>query len=131
MEVTHEMYDEFLDEIYGEIKIGYLTFNASDIVKELDPIAYRVGFSDYEDMMSEEQREGAPPLLVLTIILYFIILIRVSYISTKYSDFAKSKNKKFFRKSSNLNLQIFSDLPGYQFYSPKTPHNNTSQNNTS
>ena len=54
MEVTYEMYDEFLDEIYGEIKIGYLTFNASDIVKELDPIAYQTGFSDYEDMMAEE-----------------------------------------------------------------------------
>ena len=51
-EITTEMYDEFLDEIYGEIKLGYLTFSPSEIIKTLDPIAYRVGMSDYEDSLS-------------------------------------------------------------------------------
>lgn len=43
-----EMYDEALDE-QGEVKIGTLTFYPSQILKECDPIAYRVGFSDWLD----------------------------------------------------------------------------------
>ena len=52
-EITTEMYDEFLDEIYGEVKLGYLVFSPSEIIKTLDPIAYRVGMSDYEDSLTE------------------------------------------------------------------------------
>jgi hypothetical protein len=43
-----EMYDEALDE-QGEVKVGTLTFYPSQILKECDPIAYRVGFSDWLD----------------------------------------------------------------------------------
>lgn len=48
-----ESYDEVLDS-YGEVKIGYLVFMPSTIVKECDPIAYRVGFSDYCDSQNWE-----------------------------------------------------------------------------
>ncbi|MCT7478222.1 gas vesicle protein GvpG, partial [Escherichia coli] len=40
-----ENYDDWLDEIYGEIMIGNISFLPSRILKELDPIAYRCGFS--------------------------------------------------------------------------------------
>jgi hypothetical protein len=43
-----ELYDEALDE-QGEVKVGTLTFYPSQILKECDPIAYRVGFSDWLD----------------------------------------------------------------------------------
>lgn len=43
-----EMYDEALDE-QGEVKVGTLTFYPSQILKGCDPIAYRVGFSDWLD----------------------------------------------------------------------------------
>lgn len=43
-----QMYDEALDE-QGEVKVGTLTFYPSQILKECDPIAYRVGFSDWLD----------------------------------------------------------------------------------
>lgn len=41
----HERYDDMLDEVYGD----FLNMPASRILKETDPIAYRVGFSDWVD----------------------------------------------------------------------------------
>lgn len=52
-----EKYDEWLDEIYGEIMIGCISFLPSHILKELDPIAYRCGFSDYIDSLDIEDDE--------------------------------------------------------------------------
>ncbi len=52
-----ENYDEWLDEIYGEIMIGNISFLPSRILKELDPIAYRCGFSDYIDSLDIENDE--------------------------------------------------------------------------
>ena len=45
-EVADE-YEELLDEVYPDVQIGDLTFTAGRIVRELDPIAFRVGVSDY------------------------------------------------------------------------------------
>lgn len=45
----HRRYDDMLDEVYGEIKFGELTFWPSGIIRELDPIAYRCGFGDFID----------------------------------------------------------------------------------
>ena len=39
-EMINEMVDEMLDE-QGPVQIGNLTFYPSDIVKQMDPIAYR------------------------------------------------------------------------------------------
>lgn len=50
-----EQYDEMLDEVYGEIKIGTLTFSPSRVLRELDPTAYRIGLSEYEDSLMEEE----------------------------------------------------------------------------
>lgn len=49
-----EQYDELLDEIYGEVKLGNLTFSPSRIIRELDPIAYRTGLNDYYDSLGDE-----------------------------------------------------------------------------
>ena len=42
-------YVEFLDEMYEEVTIGCSTFQPSDILKELDPTAFRCGMVDWED----------------------------------------------------------------------------------
>ncbi len=55
--MTEEMYDEMLNDVYGTFKIGYLEFDAADILKSCDPIAYRVGLSDYESFSEEEENE--------------------------------------------------------------------------
>lgn len=46
-EVDEEEYRNFLDEIYPAVELGSLTFDASKIIEELDPIAFRVGMADY------------------------------------------------------------------------------------
>jgi hypothetical protein len=42
-------YDEMLDETYGEVVIGSCSFYPSEIMKQMDEIAYNVGFDDYVD----------------------------------------------------------------------------------
>lgn len=44
-----EQFDEFLDEITGEVDILGMTFLPSRILKEMDPIAYRTSLFDYID----------------------------------------------------------------------------------
>jgi hypothetical protein len=44
---TEEDYDQMLDECYGEVKMGSFTWNPSYVLKNLDLVAYRCGFSDY------------------------------------------------------------------------------------
>ena len=47
-------YDDWLDELeYDGVKVGSLTFQASDVLKNCDPIAYRCGFTDYQESMRE------------------------------------------------------------------------------
>ena len=45
-------YDEMLDEVYEDIQIAGSSYGTSYALKEIDPIAYRVGFLDWLD--SEE-----------------------------------------------------------------------------
>ena len=56
-EMTDEQYGELLDEIYGDVEVCGNTYNASYALKELDPIAYRVGKSDYESSYDLDEVE--------------------------------------------------------------------------
>lgn len=54
-------YAEFIDECHDEIKIGCYTFSPSRVLKELDPIAFNCGLSEFiDDELSErpERFEG-------------------------------------------------------------------------
>jgi peptidoglycan hydrolase CwlO-like protein len=44
-------YDNWLDEVSGMVVIGSLKYSASHVLSEVDPIAYRCGFSDYCDSL--------------------------------------------------------------------------------
>lgn len=48
---AYEMYDDMLDEIYGDSMGSY---PASRVLKAVDPIAYRVGFHDYVDSLESD-----------------------------------------------------------------------------
>jgi hypothetical protein len=48
--MTEEMFDEMLDELYPVYKIGELTFYPSQILKDCDPIAYRISKSEMEEL---------------------------------------------------------------------------------
>ena len=55
-EITEQEFDEYLDEIYPPFYIGEVQFFASDVLKNCDPIAYRVAMSDYESYLEEEEQ---------------------------------------------------------------------------
>jgi hypothetical protein len=50
-----QQFDEFLDEIYGTVKIAGYEYNTSQALKEVDPIAYSVGMNDYESSLEENE----------------------------------------------------------------------------
>jgi len=50
--VWSDFYDDLLNEA-GIFTIGTLEFLPSDILKALDPIAYRCGLADFESYMLE------------------------------------------------------------------------------
>jgi len=41
-------YDDMLDEL-GDVTIGTLSYSASRVLEEIDPVAYRCGLTDYVD----------------------------------------------------------------------------------
>ena len=47
-EATDDEYDDFLDEVNPDISIGSLTYSPSQVLKSVDPVAYRCGKSEYE-----------------------------------------------------------------------------------
>lgn len=51
---AYERYDNMLNECYVEIEIGHSRFDPADVLKELDPVAYNVGFSDYTNSLLED-----------------------------------------------------------------------------
>ena len=57
MSAVREMIEEMVDDALdcdGEVEIGSLTFSRSQIVRELDPIAYRMMLTDYADSMIQD-----------------------------------------------------------------------------
>ena len=51
---AYEMYDEMLDECNEDPKICGMSYCTSRALKEVDPIAYRCGFSDYTASLEED-----------------------------------------------------------------------------
>ena len=52
-----QMFDEMLDESYPPVVIGNLTFYASQILANCDPIAYRISVDEYADFLQEQEDE--------------------------------------------------------------------------
>ena len=48
-EEAEEQYSDMLDEITGPVIILGMKYTASRVLREVDPIAYRVGLHDYID----------------------------------------------------------------------------------
>jgi|GEM_PF-2380239 len=45
--IDEDDYDAMLDDCYGPIDVCGIKYGASDVLKAVDPIAYRCGLSDY------------------------------------------------------------------------------------
>jgi hypothetical protein len=42
-------FDDFLDDLYGNVRIGPYTYATSEALSNTDPTAYRCGFADWLD----------------------------------------------------------------------------------
>ena len=49
-----EMYDEMLDDCEGPVELCGMTYSASQVLREVDPVAYRCGFNDYVDSLTDD-----------------------------------------------------------------------------
>ena len=56
--IDESMYDDMLDEIYGDIEICGYSYSASLAFERVDPIAYNVGFNDYTSNMDIDLPES-------------------------------------------------------------------------
>lgn len=54
-ELTEKDYDEFLNEVYGDINVCGLKYPASQVLYEVDPIVYRCGMADWESAEYENR----------------------------------------------------------------------------
>ena len=52
-----ESFCQMLDEIYPNVKIGYSTFTASEILECCDPIAFSIGLIEHQDYLAEMENE--------------------------------------------------------------------------
>ena len=46
-----DLYKDVLDQTYGTVMVAGMEYETSRALYELDPIAYRVGFSDWLDCL--------------------------------------------------------------------------------
>ena len=49
-----EMYEEMLDDCEGPVELCGMTYSASHVLREVDPVAFRCGFNDYVDSLTED-----------------------------------------------------------------------------
>jgi hypothetical protein len=52
--MTEEMFDEWLDDVYPIYQIAGITLYPSQILKNCDPIAYRIAKSEIENEEDED-----------------------------------------------------------------------------
>jgi hypothetical protein len=49
-----EWFNDALDECNSDITIGTLTYDPSQVLKAVDPVAYRIGLSEHADYLERE-----------------------------------------------------------------------------
>jgi hypothetical protein len=49
-----EMFNEMLDDCEGPVELCGMTYSASYVLHKTDPIAYRCGFNDYVDSLTDD-----------------------------------------------------------------------------
>jgi hypothetical protein len=53
-EELSEMYDDYLNDTVTPFRVGDMTYQPAYVLEQVDPIAYRCGYSDYYDIISDE-----------------------------------------------------------------------------
>ncbi len=58
--LLEEWFNDMLDDCYQDVVIAGLAYSASVAFKRIDPIAYRVGMSDYESSLrTDYEHDGS------------------------------------------------------------------------
>lgn len=52
--MDEQAYKEMLNEVYGNIEVCGLTYPAGQVLQDVDPIAFDVGFVDWSSEQEEE-----------------------------------------------------------------------------
>jgi hypothetical protein len=52
-EIYH-IYDQMLDDCYSDIDVLGVTYTASELLKQVDPIRYEIGLDEYLDSLRED-----------------------------------------------------------------------------
>ena len=50
-----ESYEDTLNEVYETVTIGYSEFCPADILRELEPVTYRVGLSEHAESLGWDE----------------------------------------------------------------------------
>lgn len=50
-----EQFEDSIDENYPEFDFGFTKIRPSQILKECDPVAYRIALSEFEDSIEQEE----------------------------------------------------------------------------
>ena len=54
-----ESFIDLLNDVYPDVKIGYSTFTAAEILECCDPVAFSIGLIEHEDYLAEMENEWA------------------------------------------------------------------------
>jgi hypothetical protein len=52
-----DRFDEMLNNVYPEYSMGWITFTPAQILKECDPVAYRIALSEFDDFFIEGEED--------------------------------------------------------------------------
>ena len=55
-DMLEEWFDNYLNDCYSEVLIGSITFDPSYVLKQCDPVAYRLYKSEYAEELAEDGR---------------------------------------------------------------------------
>lgn len=58
VDVSESQYADMIDECNEAVVVCGITFNASSILQECDPVAFRCGLGDYESEIQSELEEA-------------------------------------------------------------------------
>lgn len=56
--VSESEYCDYIDECYETVQVAGITFDASKVLQECDPVAFRCGLGDYESEIQSELEEA-------------------------------------------------------------------------
>lgn len=60
---SDDEYDAWLDELHGDVTLGYSTWSASEVIKTMSPTDYRVGRTDFIDSVDIEDLDAYKELV--------------------------------------------------------------------